>query len=292
MMGHEVQRLRSMYAGVGIGFRSAFAAELLAAPQSAAWIEVHPENYVGRGGRIVDALDAARSLWPVGAHGLSMSLGNETHSDDRVWVRRVRSWLERLEIPLYTEHLCWSGAGGAHSHDLLPLPRSKATIARAVDRIHWLQDELGRPVAIENVSEYVTPSGMDEAEFVGEVAERSDALLLLDVNNITVNAANAGFDALEMLNRYPLDRVVQVHVAGHLVGTDGRCLDTHAEPLRASCLELLAALVVDQGPVPVLLERDGKFPPFAELVRELRLVASVLERGIDALSDAGGCVDE
>lgn len=251
------------------------------APDDVRWLELHPENYVGRGGRFRSLLERARERWSFAAHGLSLSLGNaEPH--DLTYVRELRGFLEELGSPWYSDHLCFGAVDNAHLHDLLPVPRNAASAQVVVDRVRALQDGLGLPVAIENVSYYADSrlDAMGEVEFLAEVAERADAKLLLDVNNVWVNARNHGFDPVDYLRQVPLDRVVQLHVAGHEVRPDGLIIDTHSEPVCPGVFELLEWVVARTGPVPVLLERDGKFPPLDDLLDEVRALAKVYERGL------------
>ncbi len=266
--------------GVGLGLRMAIGRELIERkPPEVAWLEIHPENYVQRGGRFRTLLDDAAQHWSLLAHGLSLSLGAaEPH--DRAYIAELRQFLQDIRAPWYSDHLCFGGVGNAHLHDLLPLPRNAETVEHAVRRIQELQDQLGIPVAIENVSYYAdsVADDMSEVEFLVEIAERADAKLLLDVNNIWVNSVNHSFDPHDYLNAVPMERVVQIHVAGHLIRPDGLIIDTHAEPVCGGVFELLETALRRTGPVPVLLERDGNFPPLDELLEEVRALVAVYDR--------------
>lgn len=270
--------------GVGLGLRAAFADELIRRrPAEVGWVEIHPENYVGRGGRFRRFLDQARDTWSVAAHGLTLNLGNPDPFDPG-WLRELRAFLDEVDAPWYSDHLCFGAVGNAHMHDLLPMPRQPWAIDLAVDRIRALQDALGRPVAIENVSAYQPEDqyGMPEVEFVLEVADRADAKLLLDVNNVYVNSRNHDFDPRAWLAQVPAERVVQIHVAGHLLRRDGLIIDTHAEPVCDDVYTLLEETLRQLGAVPVLLERDGNYPALDELLAEVRALDTIWRRVVEA----------
>jgi uncharacterized protein (UPF0276 family) len=163
------------------------------------------------------------------------------------------------------------------------MPRTAAAIDHAVDRIRRVADAIGRPVAIENVSAVFEPPGtMPEAEFLAEIAHRADALLLLDVNNIVVNAHNFGFDPDRYLDIVPLERIAQIHIAGHEVLSDGMRVDTHAEPVGSEAMALLDRVLRRVGPRPVLLERDANIPPLDVVLEEVRAIRRVFDDAVAA----------
>ncbi|MET0386907.1 MAG: DUF692 domain-containing protein [Polyangiales bacterium] len=260
-----------------MGLRQAIAEPLLAvragtnALPELQFLEIHPENYIARGGRFRALLERAQAHWPILTHGLTLGLGAVEPADPG-YVRELGRLLEKLAAPWHSEHLCFSSADGVMSHDLLPLPFTHDAVRVAVDRVRELRDALERPVAIENISYYAHPGDaeMDEAEFLTEVLEQADAKLLLDVNNIYVNSRNHGFDALRFLERLPLERVVQIHVAGHSQRPDGLLIDTHGTCVRDEVYVLLEHALARTGPRPVLLERDQSFPEIESLFAEVR----------------------
>ena len=266
--------------GVGLGLRAEYAAELLGeVPDEVRWIEIHPENYVGRGGRFEANLEAAHARWPIVPHGLTLCFGT-TERFEPGYVRELRSLLRRVGAPFYSDHLCWGGAGGAMLHDLLPLPFARESIDLAVQRARELRDALELPVAIENVSYYAHPGApeMDEPTFVLEVLEQADCAMLLDVNNVWVNSKNHGFDPRAYIDRIPAERVVQIHVAGHLVRPDALIIDTHGEPICEGVYELLEHTLTRMGEKPVVLERDQNFPAWSEVLGEVRRLGEIYER--------------
>ncbi len=273
----------STVSATGLGYRAAFAEALLSmhAPP-VPWLEIHPENYIRRGGRYARLFDRAAERFPLVPHGLTTCFGNP-EPPGAAWLRDLRALCERIGAPWFSDHLCFSAAGGAHAHDLLPVPRTTQMAREVADRICRTRDALGIPVAVENVSFYGHPPGSEgasDAAFITEVVERADALLLLDVNNVVVNARNFGYDAGAYVDDLPLERVVQIHIAGHTRRSDGLRIDTHDRPVDAETTALLGRVLAKTGRVPVLLERDGRYPPLEALLSELADIQAVVDRAL------------
>lgn len=265
--------------GIGLGLRYDLATELLERrPKNVSWVEVHPENYIDRGGRYAEILDLAREDWPVITHGLSTCFG-ALEPFDAGYLRDLRVLLKDLEVPWHSEHLCIGAANTHFFHDLLPLPFTDEAVETSARRVSEMRDALDMPIAVENVSYYAPQAadGLDEADFVVEVLDRADAKLLLDVNNIYVNARNFGFDPKAYIDKIPIDRVVQIHVAGHFLRDDGLRIDTHGEPVPDDVYELLDYALRRLGPMPVLLERDNNVPPLDELLAEIDHLWAIYE---------------
>lgn len=252
-------------------------------PASVAWLEVHPENYLNRGGRYQEMLELARTHWPVVTHGLSTCLGSPDPFDT-AYLHDLGAFLRDLEVPWHSEHLCLGGVDDRFFHDLLPLPFTDEAAEVAAQRLIKARDAIGRPLALENVSYYAPQAtdGLAEVDFVVEVLERADAALLLDVNNIYVNSKNFGFDPRAFVDKIPTERVVQVHVAGHLVREDGLRIDTHGEPVPDDVYQLLDYTLRKVGPVPVLLERDNNVPPLDELLAEIDTLWTIYRNAMGA----------
>jgi len=276
--------------GVGLGLRAALVEDLLERPPPGlAFIEVAPENYMRRGGRFPAALAACRARWPVVTHGLSMSLGSVDPLDASYLVT-LAGFTREVASPWHSDHLCFGSAGGVMLHDLLPVAFNEETVAHVAERVMRAQDALKLPMAVENISYYAPSphSCFDEAEFVTRVVERAGCGLLLDVNNLYVNARNHGFDPVAALARLPLGRVVQMHVAGHDDADPALLIDTHAKPVASAVYELLGVALERTGPVPVVLERDDDFPSWEELCGELAQISALLARVAVAAAAAPG----
>jgi uncharacterized protein (UPF0276 family) len=260
--------------GIGLGLRWEILDEVLSATtdelEHVRFFEVSPENYLGRGGYFPDALARIGARSPLTTHGLTLSLGG-TDPLDRGYLQELSRFLARFGGDWHSDHLSFSTLDGVVLHELLPLPFTHATVRRVSDRIRAAEDQLGRRLAVENLTYYATlgASELTEPDFIAEILERSGAALLLDLNNLDVNAENHGFDRHRWLERIPLERVVELHVAGPERWDDGLWLDTHGAPVRPSVYELLEDVVARIGPVPVLLERDHAVPPLRELLAEV-----------------------
>jgi len=212
-------------------------------------------------------------------HGVSLSLGGaERPSPGRL--AHLASVAERVNAPLVSEHIAFVRAGGRESGHLLPVPRTREALAILSENVAIAQAALPVPLALEHVAALVEwpDAEMDEATFVSELVERTGALLLLDLSNLYANAYNHGYDALESLMGFPLDRIAYVHVGGGRF-RDGVYHDTHADPVVPGVLHLVEALFSLADAPGVLLERDDDFPPEAELVAELRAIADAVRRG-------------
>lgn len=276
--------------GVGLGLRWEFLDDVLDAVEQreplpeVAFFEVSPENYMRRGGYFPEALDRVRQRWPLLTHGLTMSLGS-TDPLDPAYMRELRGFLDRVSPPFHSDHLCFCGIEGRILHDLLPLPLTRAAASHAAARVREASERLARPMSVENITHYLVPghASIAEADFITEVVERAGCGLLLDVNNVYVNAQNYGFDPRAFLARLPLARVVQIHVAGHeRIEEDDVILDSHGASVIDPVLELLAWVIERTGPLPVLLERDNKVPSFGELLAELSTIDAAYRRGLEA----------
>ena len=261
----------------GIGLRAPHVREVLAARPPVAWFEVHSENYFADGGTALAALDRIRADYPVALHGVGMSLGS-IDPLDRDHVAKLKRLAARIQPGLVSEHLCWSGVGGRHFNDLLPLPYTEEALDHVCARVARVQDLLGREIAIENVSAYVAfaDATIPEWEFVASVVRRTGCRLLLDVNNVYVNAVNFGFDADAYIAAMPAAAVAELHLAGF--DADGACLvDTHGAPVAPPVWDLYTRAIARMGPRPTLIEWDTDIPAFAVLEGEARKAARILE---------------
>ena len=264
-------------ASAGIGLRRALLGALQSAPQDAFdFLECAPDNWIGVGGRYGEALAELASRHPLTCHGLSLSLGGVAPLDETFLVR-VRRFLDRHKVALYSEHLSYCTDDG-HLYDLMPIPFTEEAVRHVAARIRRVQDLLGRRMAVENVSYYAAPyQAMDEVDFVNAVLAEADCDLLLDVNNIYVNAINHGYDAVDFLARMPTTRIASYHIAGHYDEVDDLKVDTHGAAVKEDVWSLLQAAYRVHGVHPTLLERDFNFPAMPVLLAEVERIR-VLQR--------------
>ena len=227
------------------------------------------------GGNPRAVLRKVRARMPVVLHGVSLSLGSVDPLDDQ-YLGALGALAREIEPAWISDHLCWSSFGGHTGHDLWPLPFSEEALGHVVARVAEVQERLGRRILVENVSSYLqfADSVLTEWEFLAELCARADCGILLDVNNVFVSAHNHGFSARAFLDGIPVDRIGQIHIAGHRdEGT--HLLDTHDHPVCDGVWDLYRAAVERFGPVATLIERDDDIPPLSELVVESRRAAEI-----------------
>ena len=229
---------------------------------------MHSENFFADGGRQLKVLDAVRCDYGVSLHGVGLSLGG-TDPLDPEHLRRLRRLVQRVDPALVSEHICWSSADGVFLNDLLPLPCTEAALRHVAARISAVQEYLGRPILVENVSSYLEFEGaeMTEWNFVGQLARRAGCGILLDVNNIYVSAENHNFPARSYLRGIPAELVGEVHLAGH-TAVDGILIDTHSAPVTDAVWELYRDALRMLGPKPTLIEWDADLPGLERLLAE------------------------
>jgi uncharacterized protein (UPF0276 family) len=268
--------------GIGLGLRWDFLEEALDAPElGVAFFEVSPENYLGRGGYYPAALERIAARYPIVTHGLTLSIG-AVDEPDRRYLSELKQEVTRLKSPWHSDHLCFSTAGERVLHELLPLKFCEENVRRVAERARRMEGVLERPFALENITYYVHPGEpeMSELEFLNRVLDACNAGLLLDVNNVYVNAQNHGFDPYAFIAGLPLERVLEIHVAGHQTLDDGLLLDTHGQAVADPVLELLEWTIERAGNVPVLLERDNNVPELTELLAEVKVLAKLQARAL------------
>ena len=271
------QRHRSMQSRVGIGLRSPHIDELLATAASISWVEIHSENWMTDSGPIPERLADIRGNFDVSLHGVGMSLGSAGEIDS-MHLERLRRLVERSNPILVSEHLSWGRIANSHSNDLLPMPYVTESIRLLAERIDHVQQVLGRELLVENVSSYCTfaASTMPEWEFVCEVLERSGCGLLLDLNNVFVNARNHDFDPAVYLAAMPWGRVKEVHLAGY-DESDGVLIDTHGRHVQQAVWDLFATWLPRlQSEARVLVEWDTDLPTLDVLLAEAAKAGQLL----------------
>ncbi|HEX9771995.1 MAG TPA: DUF692 domain-containing protein [Steroidobacteraceae bacterium] len=255
--------------GFGLGLRPDHYESILSDRPAVDWFEALTENYLVPGGKPLHYLARIRERYPVALHGVSMSIGG-TDPIDVGYVAAVRALAGRIEAAWISDHLCWTGTEGLNLHDLLPLPYTDEALGHLAGRVRQVQDALGCRILLENVSTYVSfqASRIPEWEFLSELAVRADCLLLLDINNVYVNSVNHAFDPLVFLDALPIDRVRQIHLAGH-EDHGSHIVDTHDSLIVEAVWKLYAHAARRFGQVATMIERDAHIPPLAELVSEL-----------------------
>lgn len=264
--------------GFGLGLRPDHYEAVLNESPPVDWFEILTENYLVPGGKPLHYLTRIRERYRLAMHGVSLSVGSSAALDFE-YLRQVKALAQRIEPEWISDHLCWTGVAGVNLHDLLPLPHTAEALRHVIDRVQRVQDFLGRRLVLENVSSYVSfrDSTLNEWEFLAAVAEGSDCLILLDINNVHVSSVNHGFDPRTYLAGVPRGRVQQFHLAGHQ--TQGAYLvDTHDQPVPDPVWELYRAALRRFGEVSTTIERDANIPPLTELLDELNMARKLAAR--------------
>ncbi|MFO0578435.1 MAG: DUF692 domain-containing protein [Polyangia bacterium] len=268
-------------AGIGIGLRRPFAKELLATERRVDFLEITPENWVCFGGKRRRLLSECLERWPAISHSVSLNIGGLDPLDGEL-LDRTAALCEELDAPFFSDHLCYSSVRGQPVHDLLPLPFTTEAIEHVAARVKECERRVGRPLVLENATFYSHMPGaeMDEAEFLRRTLAAADCGLLLDVNNVYVNSRNHGFDARAFIDSMPLERVRQLHLAGH-THQDGVIIDTHIGPIIDAVWELYEHTLRRAGRlIPTIIEWDQELPPVDEVLDEADRARKVAERAL------------
>jgi uncharacterized protein (UPF0276 family) len=250
--------------GIGIGLRTEHYTEIFRDQPNIDWFEIISENFMDVSGPPMDNLHRILERYPVVQHGVSLAIGSPDPLDFN-YLKKLKALTKITKTPWISDHLCWGRLPGAHYHDLLPLPYTQEVIDYVVERARIVQDFLEIPFALENLSSYVayTADQMSEWEFYTAVVEKADIYMMLDVNNIYVSSRNHGFDPKDYYSAIPMDRVLQIHLAGH-TDYDAYVLDTHNNYVRDDVWEIYAAVYPMTNGVSTLLEWDSDFLSFQQ----------------------------
>lgn len=275
-------------ASAGLGLKPQHFSEILENQPDVGWFEVHPENYMVPGGPMLHNLERIREQYPLSFHSIGMSLGTASGIDKK-HILRLKSLVERYQPALISDHLSWSRWQQTGLNDLLPVPYTQEALSIMINNVDQVQTLLGRQIAIENPSSYFDIKGaeLSECEFLVELASRSGATILLDINNIFVSACNHDWSAEQYLKQIPAELVSEIHLAGHKVqqADSGEIrIDDHGSRVCDEVWALYSSAVTQIGSRPTLIEWDTDIPPLATLLEEKQLAEKILRVQQDALS--------
>ena len=267
----------------GVGLKPAHLAAIFDTAPDLGFFEIHAENYMGDGGPPHRWLTLIRQDYPLSLHGIGLSIGG-ARPLARAPLARLGALIHRYPPGMFSEHLAWSSHETGFLNDLLPVPYTDETLSRVASHIDQVQEALGRQMLLENPSTYLrfAESTWDEVDFIAEVARRTGCGLLLDVNNVMVTCTNQLWDPAGYIARYPLDRVQEIHLAGHAREEDeaGRPLliDSHDRPVSDPVWQLYAHAIALTGPLPTLIEWDNDVPEWPTLLAEAHRADAVMAR--------------
>ncbi len=273
----------------GVGLRGVHHADWIESRPACGWLEAHAENYFAAGGPLPALLDDLHRDYPLSIHGVGLGLGG-CDEPDRDHLAQLATLVHRHQPEVVSEHLCWGSHAGVHFNDLLPLPFTAETLALVCDRVDALQSAIGRTVLIEHLASYVVfpESTVAEAVFLAEITRRTGCGLLLDLNNLHVNAVNHGFDPLAFLHALPAAAIGEIHLAGHtpaLIDGETVLIDTHGSAVCDAVWTLYREAVQRFGPIPTLIEWDTDVPRLEVLLAEA--ARADVEAGAVAVGVAG-----
>lgn len=265
----------------GLGLKPEHYARILGERPDIGFFEVHAENYMGAGGPPHRYLTEITAHYPLSLHGVGLSIGGP-EALDRAHLARLRQLVDRYRPASFSEHLAWSSHDEAYLNDLLPLPYTPRTLDRVASHVDTVQQALGCRMLLENPSTYVlfADSSIDEVDFLDAIARRTGCGLLLDVNNVMVSAVNHRLDPQAYVDRFPIEHVGEIHLAGYDETTDDAgerlLIDAHGSRVRPDVFELFRHTIARTGPLPTLIEWDNDVPGLDVLLDEARLVDGVL----------------
>ncbi|WP_328563791.1 DUF692 domain-containing protein [Streptomyces coelicoflavus] len=267
--------------GVGLGYRNELRDYILAGKGSIEWLEVITDQYLAGDHKLAE-LKALREEFVVVPHGLEMSVGSDGPLD-LDYVDAVARVADAVDAPWFSDHLCFTREAGVDLGNLVPTVQTLAKAKSVAANAQQVQDRVGRPFLLENIATYLDmPGELSQAEMVRAVLDNCDCGLLLDLNNLVVNSVNHGFDAFAYLQEIPLDRVVQIHLAGNSEDAyvAGMLIDSHDAPVGQRVFELLDWIMQRHpGVSAVMIERDSAFESsLHEIDADLARARDIMDR--------------
>lgn len=255
--------------GFGLGLRPEHYPHILEHSPDVDWFEIISENYMETEGRPKYMLEQIREKYPLVMHGVSLSIGtvDPLNSDYLKQLKDLIAWVDPVWI---SDHLCWTGVAHKQTHDLLPVPYTEEALKHIIERLRMVQDYLERPILMENPSTYLEfqSSEMTEWDFIRRMAEESGCGLLLDANNVYVSCYNHKWDPKTYLDALPMERVVQIHLAGHQ-NNGTHIIDTHDDHVTDEVWKLYEYIIGTAGQISTMVEWDDKIPAFDVVKAEL-----------------------
>jgi uncharacterized protein (UPF0276 family) len=265
---------------MGLGYRAPFRDSLLKGHPEIGWLEIITENYLWDKGTRRQTLERLRENYDLSFHGVSLSLASPAEHDEK-YLNALKTFCDDWQPVRVSDHLCWSSTGGHHWHDLLPFPYTEENLSRLSEKVHHWQDVLKRPLVLENLSTYIATSfsTMSEYEFLARLVENTSCEILLDVNNMIVNARNFGTDPFKELAKINPASISQIHLAGFVEG-EHFVIDTHSQPPHAATWELWDAVSRLRNDIPFMIEWDSDIPDFEEVKKHLDRASEIQRRDI------------
>ena len=257
------------YLGSGLGHRRDIQLQIWQNRAGIDWLEVITEHYLYASVQGRERLAELRAEFPIVPHGIEMSIGTPGDVDEN-YLDALAGLVAEIDAPYFSDHLCFTRAGGVSLGSLTPLPRSRGLAKELGHKAQRIQDRVGVPFILENITYHVDlDTELTEAQFLAEFCEHCECGLLLDLTNLHTNATNHGFSTAGFLDTIPVERIVQVHLAGGQEAHD-TLIDSHSSAVPEPVWELLDDLLRRTTLKATLIERDQDFPDdFGELLGEV-----------------------
>ena len=254
--------------GIGIGLRNQHAAEFIKERPAVDWLEVLADNYLSAGGIEHHHLEQIRQNYPIALHSVGMSIGGIAELDWS-YLKQLKDLGKRYDCSCFSDHLCFTSVGDKQMHDLLPLPHNEEAVKHIAERLRRIQDFLGQPMLVENVSTYLQykHSDLSEADFLNAVCAEAGCFLLLDVSNLYVNQRNHGIAADKTIAGIRTECICAIHLGG-FEDYDNYLLDAHNHPVADAVWDLYAVLLQRGTQAATLIEWDNELPPLPDLLAE------------------------
>jgi uncharacterized protein len=272
-------RLSALPVQTGVGLRAPHYSDFVTGTPDTGFLEIHPENYFGGGLRRA-YLEEIKKHYPISFHCVGMSLGSIERPKIE-HLKKLKQLVDAINPVSISDHISWSASGNAHLNDLLPLPYTPESLSVICNNINVVQDFLGRRILVENPSVYACfkHSILEETDFINQITTRTNCGILLDINNVFVNACNNGIDAERYIKSISADAVGEIHLAGHMAGKDKTELriDTHDEPVCDDVWMLYERTIAHMGVRPTLVEWDAKLPALDVLLNEAAKAQSIMD---------------
>ncbi|OHU96989.1 hypothetical protein BIW53_03510 [Pseudoalteromonas byunsanensis] len=264
------------FLGAGLGYRYQIHDDILANESEIDFLEIITEKYIGAPARTIDSLAEMAEKFTIIPHGVSLSVGS-ARKVSKTFLSNVKEVVDILNAPYYSDHLATTECPGIDLGHLSPIQYSEVTLKYTIDNINMVQDTLGIPFVIENITKTLEIPGstMSEEEFLHQLVDKTGCGMLLDVTNLYTNSVNFGFDALERAKQLPLNTVVQAHLAGG-IWHHGKLIDSHSEAIPNQVWQLFERLIPFMPIKGALIERDDNYPDFNELLSEVRMSKDLL----------------
>ncbi|MBX7170110.1 MAG: DUF692 domain-containing protein [Pyrinomonadaceae bacterium] len=263
---------------IGLGFRPQLKSDIFLYRNEIDFLEITADHYFDATPQKLAELDLLKKHFQLTPHGLNLSLGSAEGIDEN-YLEKFAELVEKIQPEWFSDHICWTKSGGVEIGHLSPVPFTNEALKVLIRNITTVKNRIKTPLILENITYmFRYPfAEMDEAEFLTKILEETDSGLLLDVTNLYINSINHQYDWRKFLDKLPLERVVQLHfVGGHQF--KNYLIDSHSYQTPNEIWEVYREVCSRADVKGAILERDGNFPHFSEILKELNTARALSEK--------------